>query len=214
MTTADHGQTDVYQSHRDKILGNYKHPQGHYINQMKEYASTEIPNVDAISMNCSLFSDFIYTCNYIGVKEDIKLDRVYPALRLIGYNKCYHEYKLNGTDIFSDIHTLVNKCMLSFDYDDMKFASESRPFFDDVKTKVYRVNKSVAAVVVTRAKQCGIRTSDLNLYHALQGLKLLVENDIEYIEICNKEIVADSLIRLVKADKSLLKFKSRLGAEI
>lgn len=201
----------VYQVHRDRILSapttdDFEHlAVGEYIEQMKESATTKIPSADAATMNCSTFNNFMYVCNFISAEENINRDRVYPALRLLGYNHCYHEYKLNGSDIFSDIHTLVAKCATSFDNDAMWFASKGHSFFVGAHTKVYKVHRQTVAIVVKRAAECGVKTSNLNLYHALRGLKLLVENEPDYILLKDKNIFADSLGVLDKADKSLLK---------
>lgn len=204
----------VYSAHHDRILEKTAVTKSldTYIDQMKDHASEEIPNTDAATMNCSIFNDFIYTCNFIGVKERMREDRVYPALRMIGHNRCYHEYKLNRRDVFSDIHALVEKCKLSFDYDAMEFASTPSSFFNGVKTKVYRVDKRVSAIAVKRAEECGVRTADMNLYHALYGLKTLVEREPDYILLADNAIVVDSLKVLDRADKSLLLQKRFLEA--
>lgn len=56
--TTDSSNTDVYQAHKNKILGNniiipegYKHPQGYYIDQLKDYAHTRIKSVSSITIN-------------------------------------------------------------------------------------------------------------------------------------------------------------------
>lgn len=200
MTTANTADS-VYNIHKAKILGSIV---GKYIKQLHDVAETVIPNEDAASLRCSTFEDFTYMCNYIGVKEEIRADRVYPALRLLGYNKCYHDYKLSGSDIFSDIHTLVDKCKLSRDNNTMRFANKSSELFSGVKTKSYRVDAQVSAVAVLRALQCGIRTSNLNLYHALCGLQVLVDNEPDYILLSEEELVTDALKMLIRADKNLL----------
>lgn len=206
----------VYQVHRDRILSapttdDFEHlAVGEYIEQMKESAITKIANADAASMKCATFNDFKFVCNFIGVQENIVRDRVYPALRLIGYNKCYHKYKTDGSDIFSDIHTLTSRCATSFDKDAMWFASRGHSFFIETTMKVFRVHKQVATIATKRANECSIRTVDLNLYHALYGLKVLMENEPEYILLRDKNIFASSMIMLDNANKSLLKQKSIL----
>jgi len=206
----------VYIAHRDRILSSpttddFEHlAAGEYIEQMKESAITKIVNTDAASMKCATFNDFEFVCNFISVQEDIVRDRVYPALRLLGYNKCYHKYKTDGSDVFSDIHILTSRCATSFDMDAMWFASKGHSFFIETTMKVFRVHKQTATIAVKRANECSIRTADLNLYHALYGLKVLMENEPEYILLRDKNIFTSSMKVLDNANKSLSKQKSIL----
>lgn len=189
-------------------------PQGFYINQMKEHATTEILNDDATSVRGSSFSDFTYVCNYISACENIRRDRVYLALRMIGYNMCYHEAKENGGDIFSDLTELIDVCSKSIDRATMRISSENYTIFDDVKDKPYRILKTVNAVIKKQSIECGIKTADINLYHALRGLKVLVDNEPDYILLADAEVFVDALRPLQRANKSLLLRKAILTAVV
>lgn len=62
-------------------------PQGYFVDQMKEYGKTEIPNEDAATMRCSMFTDLNLACVYIGANEGIRRDRVYPGLRILTFSE-------------------------------------------------------------------------------------------------------------------------------
>lgn len=184
--------------------------QGTVISQMKEHASTEIPNEDSTTMNCAIFTDLEYICNFIGVKEGIREERVYPALRFVGYNKCYHEFKTNGSDVFSDIAHFIEVGKLSLNPSKMSVAKACLPIFNDTHTKKYRAQKKVLAVAVEHANACGILTSSLNLYHTLRGLKYITENEPDYILLSDNPIFEDALRVLNRVDKNLLGRLSQL----
>jgi len=211
---ADDGTLDVYAAHKNRIRGiqsnTSNYPQGYYTEQLKEFATKKIANIDAASLKCAMFNEFGFVCNFISVQEGITRDRAYLALRMLGYNRCYHEYKLNGSDIFSDIHILTSKCITSFDQDAMIYARSGHPFFAGTFIKVFRVDRQTAAISVKRASECSIKTADLNLYHALYGLKVLTDNEPEYILLRDKNMFTSSLLALDRSNKSLLKHKKIL----
>lgn len=180
-----------------------KFPPGHFIDQMKEYAGLEIANEDAATMNCATFTDFDSLCGLIGIMENIRYDRVYPALRYIGYNRCYNAFKQNDGDVFSEIESFIRRCKVSGDIDKMRAAQSKATVFVDVKGKKYRVSKQTAVIATKQAESSGLNTSHLNLYHALHGVKTLVEYEPDYFVMSENPVIEDALRVLRRADKSL-----------
>lgn len=187
-------------------------PQGFYIDQMKSHANAEIANEDATSMRCSTFTDFELSCIYIGANEHIRKDRVYPALGMIGYNWCYHDFKSNMGDVFSDISSMLNTLRVTRDRDVLLAASTDFQLFTDVRSMQYRVTRAVNEVALKQATESGVKTSDLNLYHALHGLKVIIENEPAYIFENTHPIIDEALRTLRRADKSLLYRQKSLKA--
>ncbi len=170
---------------------------------MRDHANIEIANEDAATMNCATFTDFNSLCGIISVIENIRHDRVYPALRYIGYNRCYNAFKANEGDVFSEIEGYIRQCKISRDLDKMRAAQQQVSFFVDVRTRKYRVNKQTSVIVVKQAESSGINTSHLNLYHALHGVKVLVEYEAEYFSMRDEPVIEDALRVLRRADNSL-----------
>lgn len=179
------------------------YPPGYFTNQMRDHANIEIANEDAATLNCATFTDFDSLCGLISVIENIRFDRVYPALRYIGYNRCYNALKANEGDVFSEIKECLQRCMVSRDLDKMRAAQEKTTIFVDVRTRKYRVSKQTSVIAVKQAESGGINTSHLNLYHALHGVKVLVEYEAEYFSMRDDAVVEDALRVLYRADKSL-----------
>lgn len=202
-TTTD----SVYEKHKARV----RDPQGSYIDQMKAHDQKEIPNDEAVTMNCATFTYLTSILNLIGEVSEIREDRVYQALRMLGYNKCYHEMKMKG-DIFSQIGEIVKVCKVSGDTGKMLVAQKKVELFVDVKTKKYRVTKSMYEVAIKQAGKGGINTSHLNLYHVLHGLKVLIENEPDYILMADIPIVKNALERLYDADNNLVCHKAMIEA--
>lgn len=189
-----------------------QYPPGYFTDQMKEHAGIEIANEDATSLNCATFTDLESLCGLISVIENIRQDRIYPALRYIGYNRCYNAFKANGGDVFSEINEYVRQCKGSRDLDKMRAAQQQVYIFVDVHTKKYRVNKQTSVIAVKQAESGGINTSHLNLYHALHGIKILVEYEPEYFSMREDAAFDDALRVLYRADKSLESRRKHLEA--
>jgi|LGVF01.2.fsa_nt_gb hypothetical protein len=191
----------TYREAYNYVPGDY--PPGYFTNQMRDHANIEIANEDAATMNCATFTDFNSLCGIISVIENIRHDRVYPALRYIGYNRCYNAFKANEGDVFSEIEGYIRQCKISRDLDKMRAAQQQVSFFVDVRTRKYRVNKQTSVIVVKQAESSGINTSHLNLYHALHGVKVLVEYEAEYFSMRDEPVIEDALRVLRRADNSL-----------
>jgi len=128
---------------------------------------------------------------------------VYPALRYVGMMKCYSEFKRNGRDVLSDIKESLRVCRRSGKLTARQVADKQSSFFKDVHTQKYRVSKQSNESAIKLAKQCGINTSHLNLYHALHGIKRLVEDSPTYFSVDEDESIIDALRMLSKAERSL-----------
>lgn len=184
-------------------MSDYRDPQGHIIDLMKEYTGRVIPNEEAKTLNCATYTDFNAICGHIRRVSKIIDGSVYGALRHVGEMKCYSEFKQYGTDVFAEIAEYTDQCGMSFDTDKMRAADQQHPVFIDVYTVKHRVDKVIHKTITDFAVSCGINTSHLNLYHALYGLKRLCENDPVYISARDVPIFRKALERLSEVDNSL-----------
>jgi hypothetical protein len=186
-------------------------PQGFYIDQMKSHANIEIAEEDAARMRCSSFREFDFVCRNITATTGIRKDRVYPSLRMIGYNWCYHDLKSNMGDVFSEIEERIRTSDMVLNYDAMMQSETPRDFITTkMYRRVYRVTKPVREVALKQAEPCKIKTSDLNLYHAMSGLKVLIDNEPDFILLRENEIVEDVMRVLRRSERSLLAYLSEL----
>lgn len=186
--------------------------QGHYLNQMKAYANTEITNDDAATMRGASFRAFDFVCRNITRTQGIRKDKVYPALRLLGYNRCYNAKKSNyGEDVFSEISRLVQDAESQLNYANMMRMEATRGFIDVTMTrKNYRVEASTQKIALDTSDEAGIRTSELNLYHAMHGLKVLTEEEPDFIILRENEIIVGVLEVLTRAEQGLIAYKEDL----
>lgn len=186
--------------------------QGYYLDQMKEHAGLEIPNDEAATMKCASFRAFDFVCKYIRRTEGIRKDRVYGGLRLLGYNRCYNKMKSNfGADVFTEITRLVDDAESRLSYTNMMRTEIARGFIDVTMTrKNYRVKADVKKVALDTADAVGIRTAELNLYHAMHGVRVLIENEPDFILIRENEIITDVMQVLTRADQGLIEYKNDL----
>lgn len=186
-------------------------PQGFYIDQMKSHAKIEIAEENAARMRCASFREFDFVCRNITATTGIRKDRVYPSLRVIGYNWCYHDFKSNIGDVFSEIEERIRTSDSVLNYDAMMQSETPREFIaTKTNRKVYRVTKQVREVTLKQSEPCKIRTSDLNLYHAMSGLKVLIENEPDFIMLRENEIVEDVMRVLWRSERSLVAYLSEL----
>lgn len=204
----------VYSTHKDNEVatrGSYSYEperdaQGTAIERVKAYARTEISNEDGTTMNCGIFTDLMYVCNYISDVEHIKERRVYMALCTLGRDRCCSEFQTNGSDVFTDISRLMSVGRRAVDDPlKMKITRTHVPIFDDIHTKKFRTSKQILAKSVDRANECAVKTSHMNLYYTLVGVKYLVENDPDYILFADTPLFTDVLRPLLKVDKILSK---------
>jgi hypothetical protein len=179
---------------------------------MKAYGRAKIEEDDSARMQCASFTALDFVCRYITANEGIRKDRVYPGLRLLGYNWCYNEKMSNsGDDVFTEIAELRRTSDVILDYTSMTLSIETRTLIDgSLNRKLFRVAKPVQKLAIDCADSVGIRTSELNLYHAMYGVKVLVENEPDYILLRENEIIEDVMRVLRRTDQTLDGYKREL----
>lgn len=185
-------------------MSDYRDPQGHIIDLMKEYTARVIPNEEAKTMNCATYTDFDAICGHIRRMSKTNDGSVYDALRHVGQMKCYSEFKHKGTDVFVEIAKYTEQCGMSWDADKMRAAERQHPVFVDVYTVKHRVDAPVHKAITDFAVLCGINTSHLNLYYALYGLNSLCRNEPAYFSASGVPIFRKALERLSEVNKSLM----------
>jgi hypothetical protein len=187
-------------------------PQGYFVNQMKEYATTEITNDDAATMKGATFRAFDFVCKNITRTQVIRRDRVYPGLRMLGYNWCYNRMKSNfGEDVFTQISSLVEEVESQLNYNNMLRSEVARGFIDVTMTKKnFRVTSQAQKLSLDKADSAGLRTSELNLYYAMHGLKVLIDNEPDFILLRENEIIVDVMRVLERAESGLMGYKNEL----
>ena len=158
-----------------------RYGQGHYVETMKEYAQTSISEEDAGRMRCGTFGAFKYVCHIISTRMGIKHTKVYPALRVIGYNWRYHDMKTGNPDVLYEQGSIVKRCKMGDDPGLLPFVTSSDGLFPEGKVIQYRIVKTAIEQASDLAEECGVRLSELNLFDALQGLDVLVNNEPDYI---------------------------------
>lgn len=199
---------EVYERHATRV----RDPQGTYIYKMKKYADEPITREKASTMRCASFKALDFVCRYITSTVGIRKHRVYLSLRKLGSDRCYSEFKRNhNADVFSEIAALRKIESACLNYDVMMRSEDTRRFIAaDTKSKVYKVDDQVSTIVGGMADDAGIRTSELNLYHAMHGLKVLIENEPQFDMIAENEIVEDVLNVLNRAERSLVAYRDDL----
>jgi len=183
---------DVYQAHKDRVAAiNEKYTNGgiDYIEQLKDYAHTKISRDESAVMNCGTYNNIDVLCTHISAHDNIKSTRVYPGLRLIGFNHRYHEYKKGNGDTLYEISELTDRCYLSTDPFIIDYVSRDSLSFDGAKSVQYRVDDRTMGIAVTEAHNYGIKVSELNLYNVLIGINVLVSNEPYYKTIIDTPII-------------------------
>ena len=155
-------------------MSEVRYGQGHYVETMKEYAQTSISEEDAGRMRCCTFEAFEYVCHIIATRMGIKYTKVYPALRVLGYNWRYHDMKTGNPDILYEMGTVVKQSKMGDNPGLLPFVTNSDGLFREGKVIQYRIAKTAIEQASDLAEECGVRLSELNLFDALQGLYVLV----------------------------------------
>lgn len=193
-----------------------RYTQGSLIEQMKTYANTEIDRKDFATMNCTTFTDLMDICSYIEEVENIGNARVYPALCDVGRDQCYRKFKHNGDrDVFSDIADLLSICRRSIDDPSLRCVTDYRvPIFNDMRTTKFRTTKQTLATTVEQSETIGIKTSHINLYYALSGLKWLTDSEDDYILLSEKTLFVDALRHITRTNDVLNEYRKMLQSWI
>jgi hypothetical protein len=191
----------------------HQEAQGEAVERLQKYAAEEITREDYATMNCAIFTDLIYACNYIGEVNAVKEHQVYPALRRIGQERCYHAYRVNGNrDVFSETAKYLSIGRRSLDPMKQEAVRVSAPIFNDVHTKKFSSSRQAVKISADSSTEWKIQTSHLNLYHALTGLQYVVINEPDHAEIMDEPIFDDPLRVLRKANMRLNGRKEQLKA--
>lgn len=171
-----------------------RYPQNHYIGQIIEYAKTKIPAEESSIVGIKTFKSLNQVVKYIATKEGIRETKVYPALRMLGYNKRYSDMKRGNPDGIYAMSDLVNIAVMSLNPSLMDEAMNYRTLFDDMRTKNFRIHKSAIEVASKDADESGIEINSLNLYNVLTGLELLVNEEPDYIRVRDERIFAAPMV--------------------
>lgn len=194
----------VYEVHKARIEASRSNiVDNHVIDQIKDYAYLKIKEDDAGRVRCSTFDDFDIVCRYIATKEHIQHSRVYPALRLIGYNHLYHTSKLGDPDILEDRFNLVSRGIITLNRNMVSTVANDLAMFNKTNKTTYRIEKKYIAISLKDSARYGVSTADLNLYHALYGVKILTETDPDYILLRENEFFVVASVMLDRVESSI-----------
>ena len=75
--------------------------------------------------------------------------------------------------------------------------------FDGVKSVNFRIHSDAIAIAAKDAQASGVKVSELNLYNTLEGLKLLVDNEPDYILMRDEPMFTKPLDDFVSMKKSI-----------
>jgi hypothetical protein len=192
----------VHQAHKARIeAARNTVIDNHVIEQIKEYANTKISEDDAGRVRCSTFEDFDIICRYIATKEHVQHSKVYPALRLIGYNHLYHRSKLGDPDILEDRFKYVSSGITTLNRNVVSAVANDLTMFNKTDKTTYRIEKKYIAIALKDSARYGVSTADLNLYHALCGAKILTETSPDYILLRENEffVVVNTMLDRVES---------------
>lgn len=226
---SEHGPDKVYKYHRKMVFGardsngtfhndvysRNRDEQGSVIERLKSFASEEISREDFTTINCAILPDITNMCGHLGAAHNIKsVDRVYTGLCKLGRVRCYHEYRVNGNhDVFSDISKLIMTGKTSLSESKRNVANTPTLIFDNhLHTKKFGISIDDYGLIKKLSDNWMVRMSHLNLYHALTGLKHIVDNEPDYILIRDEPIIDDPLRVLSKANRMLNDRRTMLKA--
>ena len=183
-------------------MSDYQEFQGEAIERLQKYAGKEISREDFTTMNCAIFTEITEVCHFISeVNCIVSTDRVYTGLCKVGRDKCYSAYKHNSNrDVFTDIAKHISTGRKSLNASKRAAARTNIHIFNDVSTKKFGVHDDDAGLVHRIAGAWRVQTSHLNLYHALTGLKYIMENEPDYILLRDEPLFDVPLQKLTMAN--------------
>lgn len=197
---------DVYQAHRANVLGDrqqYREPIGGYIEQIHAYANTRISAEESRTVRCATFNELDFVCDGIAAMEEINPTRMYPALRLIGYNHRYHNMKCGDPDPLFEMANIVKSCRVLFKSNITRYANTNDVAFGETRTAVFRMHSDAIAVTDKDARYCGIRVSQLNMFNVLDGINVLIENEPDYTLLKDNEMFNQIVSRYTEIKQAL-----------
>lgn len=203
--TTNSGTTEsVYQTHRDRISADrvYK-PNNTLVEQIKTYAGTKIVEDDAGRVNCASFKSLNHVCKFIAANEDVPVTKVYPSLRMIGYNIRYNDMKNNNPDMLYEMGGLVKRCVLTSNPNAIDFATNDDNLFGRTLKSVYRIREDVIAVAMKDAESAGIQVSELNMFNVLEGVDALTSMDADYALMRDNMIFRKTLLAFDEIKQSI-----------
>lgn len=194
---------EVYQAHRANVLEPDREVQGYYIDKIEALAKAQIEGSEETRMRCTTFKEVDATCLHIGKQLKIKRHQVYPALNIIGRDKVYNMFKTSGQDIFDDIKELRDRSM-DLSYSSINMMDELKRFVPATTIpKSIRVTRQTSQRAQDTAADAGIRTSELNLYYTMHGIKILIEVEPQFMGLVDNEVVQMIMSVLRRSENSL-----------
>lgn len=212
---------EVYEAHKHRVLGDERYEsyhkastkpannydpdraQGGLIEQVKAYANTSIDRNESATVRCGMIASLDRVCHFIAINEGIPSTRVYPAVRVIGYNNRYHEMKNDAPDPLYEIGGVTREAILTADIEIVDYVRKTNIAFDGVKSVNFRIHSDAIAIAAKDAQASGVKVSELNLYNTLEGLKLLVDNEPDYILMRDEPMFTKPLDDFVSMKKSI-----------
>ena len=168
---------------------------------MKALASETIEGKDEARMRCATFKEVEMTCRKIGQMIGVKRHRVYPVLNIIGRDKVYNQFKIDGADIFSDIKE-IREHKFDLSYSSMVDMDEVKRFIPTtIDSKTKRVTRSTKRRAQDIAEDAGIRTGELNLYFVMYGMRTVIKVEPQLMHLADNEIVM-TILRVLRESES------------
>ena len=175
----------VYEQHKANVAGKvrYEKPReedGAILDELIKYSYATLTAEESDPAWCATFEAFDYVCKIISARSGVKITRVYPGLRAIGYNWRYHDMKTGNPDALCGMGERVKTCMMGGDPGIMPFVSNSKGLFTGTHNVQFRVSRKAMGIADDDASDAGVSRAELNLYNALEGLTRLCENSTIY----------------------------------
>lgn len=169
-------------------------PDGTVLDDIIWYARNELPVEDSMIARCATFDSLDYICSIIAAREKIKRTKVYPALRMVGYNWRYHDMTNDNPDALYGMCERVQTCLISGDPGIVPIVTQSKGLFTSTRTVQYRVSREAMGIAGKDADDAGISLSELNLFNVLEGLTRLCENTSTYREFRDNNLLFDETL--------------------
>jgi len=196
----------VYERHAARVHDGQRYApekevQGYYTEKVKALAKTTIEGKDEAGMRCATFKEIDATCRALGQIMQVKRHKMYPALNIVGRDKVYSQFKVDGTDVFADIKELRER-KFDLSYSSMVVVDEVKRFVPTtLESRTQRVTRSTKRRAQDIADDAGIRTSELNLYFVMHGIKTLIEVEPNLMHLQDNEVVM-TIMRVLRESES------------
>lgn len=201
MTTKQHSEREVYYREAHNYLP--RDAQGTIVEEIHDYAKTQIPEDEATRTRCGTFRELTFVCDGIAAIEGIPKSKVYPALRMIGYNDRYRNYKAGNPDLLVQMAELVKRCNATMEEAIQEQLVDENKLFNVGNVVMYRMSKPAMAIAGKNADLYSIRTAELNMFNVLRGIEVLVETEPTYMLVSEKDVMKRTLERFFKLKKRI-----------